>query len=39
MADMQPLDLFLLANSVGQAVQAIPDDAVDPLDASRGEEE
>ena len=31
--DMKPLDLALAANRVGQTVQAIADDAVDPLDA------
>src|SRR5208282_2564989 len=32
-ADMQPLDLSLTANGVGQAVKAVADDAVDALDA------
>ena len=31
MADMHPLDLALAANGIGDAVQAIADDAVDPL--------
>ena len=31
--DMDPLDLALPANCVGQAVQAVADDAVYPLDA------
>ncbi len=35
---MQPLDLALLADGVGQSVQAVPDDAVDALDAGRGED-
>ena len=35
--DMDPLDLALPADGVGQAVQAVADNAVDPLDARRGE--
>ena len=34
-AHMEPLDLALAADRVGQAVQAVADDAVDPLHASR----
>ena len=33
--DMDPLDLALPAQRVGQAVEAIADDAIDPLDARR----
>ena len=36
-ADMNPLDLPLAADRVGQAVQAVADDAVNSLDAGRGE--
>ena len=35
--DMDPLDLALPAERVGQPVQAVADDAVDPLDAGCGE--
>ena len=35
--DMDPLDLALPADGVGQAVQAVADDAVDPLDPRSGE--
>ena len=33
--DMNPRDLALAAERVGQTVQAVTDDTVDPLDASR----
>ena len=36
--DMDPLDLAVAADGIGQAVQAVADDAVDPLDASGGED-
>jgi len=36
-ADMHPFDLALLANGVGYAVQAVPDDAIDAFDAGYGE--
>jgi hypothetical protein len=32
--DMNPRDLALAAERVGQTVQAVADDAIDPLDAS-----
>ena len=35
--DMEPLDLALPANGVGQAVQAVADNTVDALDARRCE--
>ena len=35
-ADMEPFDLTLASDGVGQPVQAIPDDAIDPLHARRG---
>ena len=35
--DMDPFDLALSADRVGEAVEAVADDAVDPLDAGRGE--
>src|SRR5215510_400080 len=35
--DMHPLDLALAADGVGQPVQAVPDNAVNPLDAGRCE--
>jgi len=31
--DMHPLDLALAANGIGDAVEAVADNAVDPLDA------
>src|SRR5260370_633109 len=34
-ADMHPLNLGLTANSVSQAIEAVANDAVDPLDAGR----
>jgi hypothetical protein len=34
---MQPLDLALPADRVGEAVEAVADDTVDALDAGRGE--
>ena len=34
---MDPLDLALAADSVGQTVQAVTDNPIDPLDASGGE--
>ena len=36
-ADVQPLELTLLADGVCQPVQAIPDDAIDPFHARGGE--
>ena len=36
--DMNPLDLALPAKRVGQAVQAIANNAINPLDANRGED-
>ena len=35
--DMDPLDLALPAERVGQAVQAVADNAINPLDARCGE--
>jgi hypothetical protein len=35
--DVHPRDLALPADGVGQAIQAVPDDAVDPLDTRSGE--
>jgi hypothetical protein len=35
--DMHPLDLALAADRVGQPIQAVPDYAVNPLDAGRCE--
>ena len=35
---MYPLDLALAADSVGQTVQAVADNPIDPLDASGGED-
>ena len=35
--DMHPLDLAVAANGVGNAVEAVADDAVDPLDTRRRE--
>ena len=35
--DMDPLDLALAAERVGQTVQAVADDAVDALDAGRSQ--
>jgi hypothetical protein len=35
---MHPLDLALAADGVGQTVQAVADNPVDPLDASGGED-
>jgi hypothetical protein len=32
--DMNPFDLALPAIGVGQAIQAVPDDAIHPLDSS-----
>lgn len=37
MTDMNPLDLALAPQRVGQPVQAVADDAVDTLHARRGE--
>jgi hypothetical protein len=37
MPDMDPLDLPLSADGVGQPVQAVADNAVDPLDTRSGE--
>ena len=37
MPDMDPFDLALLANRVGNSVQPVANDAVDALDAGRGE--
>ena len=37
MPDMNPLDFGLPAERVGQAVQAVADDAIDPLDARRSQ--
>jgi hypothetical protein len=34
---MHPLDLALAANGVGQAVQAVADNPIDPLDAGSDE--
>ena len=36
--DMHPFDLALAANRVGQPIQAVADDAVDPLDTCCGED-
>ena len=36
--DMHPLDLALAADRVGQPVQAVADDAVDPLDTGGSED-
>ena len=36
-SDMDPFDLALAAKRVGQPVQAVANNAVDPLDANRGE--
>src|SRR5579871_3285933 len=38
MADMDPLDLVLTAQLVGQTVQTVADDAVDAFDAGNGED-
>ena len=35
--DVDPLDLALASQSVGEAVEAIADNAIDPLDAHRGQ--
>src|SRR5580700_8391457 len=35
--DVHPLDLALAPQRVGQPIQAVADDAVDPLHARRGE--
>jgi len=35
--DMHPLDLAVAANGVSNAVEAVADDAVDPLDTRRRE--
>jgi hypothetical protein len=35
--NMHPLDLALATDGVGQPVQAVPDNAVNPLDAGRCE--
>jgi len=35
--NVDPLDLALSPQSVGEAVEAIADNAIDPLDASRGQ--
>src|SRR6202000_3007903 len=37
MADMDPLDLALAAQGIGQAGQAVADDTIDAFDASGGE--
>src|SRR6202000_1824851 len=36
-AAVYPVDLALAADRIGQAVEAVADDAVDPLDARRGQ--
>ena len=36
-AHMNPLDLALSADRIGEAVEAVADDAVDAFDAGRGE--
>jgi hypothetical protein len=35
---MHPLNLALAADGVGQTVQAVADDSIDPLDAGGGED-
>ncbi len=36
-ADVDPLDLALSSQRIGQPIQAVADDAMDPLDAGRRE--
>src|SRR5260370_41188638 len=36
-ADMHPLDLALSSQRIGQPIQTVADDAMDPLDAGRRE--
>ena len=38
MANMRPLDLVPAAYRVGQTVEAVPDNRVDPFDAGDGED-
>jgi hypothetical protein len=36
--DMDPLDLALAANGIGNTVEAVADDAINPLDTRRRED-